>query len=163
MCFFRIFKNIPNSVFPRCQCVYTHQAGRKPAPQQNWESSQKSPNFKEKTQYIMNTLYVIHTKQKNYIFSINSAYLVIWIFEKKSVCLIKKIVSFRDYVGWVWYTRNFFVPPSWTEKEVFVRYFLSTSFLICQLIFILHLIYAVKKRLYFLTDTSHLQDRTAAN
>ena len=25
--FFRTFKNIPNSVFPRCQCVYTHQAG----------------------------------------------------------------------------------------------------------------------------------------
>ena len=50
------FLNIPNSVFPRCQCVYTHQAGRKPALQQNWQSSEKSQNFKEKTQYLMNTL-----------------------------------------------------------------------------------------------------------
>ena len=38
----------PFSVFPRCQCVYTHQAGRKPALQQNWQSSKKSQNFKEK-------------------------------------------------------------------------------------------------------------------
>ena len=44
------------SVFPCCQCVYTHQAGRTPALQQNWKSSEKSQNFKEKTQYLMNTL-----------------------------------------------------------------------------------------------------------
>ena len=48
MCFFRFFRNIPGSVFPRCQCVYTHQAGRKQALQQNWQSSEKSQNFKEK-------------------------------------------------------------------------------------------------------------------
>ena len=48
----------PFSVFPRCQCVYTHQAGRKQALQQNWQSSEKSQNFKEKTQYLMNTLYM---------------------------------------------------------------------------------------------------------
>ena len=30
----------PISVFPRCQCVYTHQAGRTPALQQNWKSSE---------------------------------------------------------------------------------------------------------------------------
>ena len=48
----------PFSVFPRCQCVYTHQAGRKPALQQNWQSSEKSQHFKEKTQYLMNTLYM---------------------------------------------------------------------------------------------------------
>ena len=49
----------PFSVFPsaRRQCVYTHQAGRKPALQQNWQSSEKSQNFSEKTQYLMNTLY----------------------------------------------------------------------------------------------------------
>ena len=52
----------PFSVFPRCQCVYTHQAGRKPALQQNWQSSEKTQNFKEKTQYFMNTLYVNCTK-----------------------------------------------------------------------------------------------------
>ena len=46
--FFRIFQNIPNSVFPRWQFVYTKQAGRKPALQQNWQSSEKSQNFKEK-------------------------------------------------------------------------------------------------------------------
>ena len=28
-------------LFPRCQCVYTHQAGRKPALQQNWQSLKK--------------------------------------------------------------------------------------------------------------------------
>ena len=56
--FFRIFQNIPNSVFPRCQFVYTKQAGRKPALLQNWRSSEKSQNFKEKTQYLMNTLYI---------------------------------------------------------------------------------------------------------
>ena len=42
--------------FPRCQCVYTQQAGRTPALQQNWQSSEKSQNFKEKKQYLMNTL-----------------------------------------------------------------------------------------------------------
>ena len=44
------------SVSPRCQCMYTQLAGRKPAPQQNWQSSEKSQNFKEKTQFLMNTL-----------------------------------------------------------------------------------------------------------
>ena len=47
------------SVFPRRQCVYTYQAGRKPALLQNWQSSEKSQHFKEKTQYLMNTLYLI--------------------------------------------------------------------------------------------------------
>ena len=46
----------PFSVFPRCQCVYTHQAGRTPTLQQNWKSLEKSQSFKEKTQYLMNTL-----------------------------------------------------------------------------------------------------------
>ena len=50
----------PFSVFPRCQCVYTHQAGRTPALQQNWQSSEKSQHFREKTKYLMNTLYIIH-------------------------------------------------------------------------------------------------------
>ena len=58
MCYFRFFLNIPNSVFPRCPCVYTRQAGRKPALQQNWQSSEKSQHFKEKTQFLMNTLYM---------------------------------------------------------------------------------------------------------
>ena len=39
-------------------CVYTHQAGRKPELKQNWQSSEKSQSFKEKTQYLMNTLYL---------------------------------------------------------------------------------------------------------
>ena len=47
----------PFSIFPRCQCVYTHQAGRKPALQQNWQSLEKSQNYKEKTQYFINTLH----------------------------------------------------------------------------------------------------------
>ena len=47
------------SVLPWCrQCVYTHQAGRTPALQQNWQSSEKSQNYKEKKQYLMKTLFV---------------------------------------------------------------------------------------------------------
>ena len=57
----------PFTVFPWCQCVYTHQAGRAPALQQNWKSSEKSQNFKGKTQYLMNTLYFKGIKL--YIFS----------------------------------------------------------------------------------------------
>ena len=41
---------LPFSVFPRYQCVNTHQAGRTPALQQSWQSSEKFRNFKEKTQ-----------------------------------------------------------------------------------------------------------------
>ena len=61
--FFRIIQNIPDSIFPQCQCVYTYQAGRKPALQQNWQSSEISQHFKEKTQYLMNTLYVVGNEQ----------------------------------------------------------------------------------------------------
>ena len=53
---FKIFRTLAFLSFPSVfQCVYTHQAGRKPALQQNWQSSEKSQNFKEKTQYLMNT------------------------------------------------------------------------------------------------------------
>ena len=38
----------PFSIFPRCQCLYTHKEGRTLALQQNWQSSEKSHNFKEK-------------------------------------------------------------------------------------------------------------------
>ena len=41
---FKLFRTLLFSVFPRCQCVYTHQA----AMQQNWQSSEKFQNFKEK-------------------------------------------------------------------------------------------------------------------
>ena len=34
-------------------------AGRTRVLQQDWQSSEKSQNFKEKTQYLMNTLYFI--------------------------------------------------------------------------------------------------------
>ena len=47
--FSKIFKYsgvLSFSLIPRCQCVYTHQAGRKPALQQNWQSSEKK--IKEK-------------------------------------------------------------------------------------------------------------------
>ena len=53
MCFIlkisKYFGLWPFSVFSRCQCVYTHQAGRAPALHQNWQSSEKSQHFKEKT------------------------------------------------------------------------------------------------------------------
>ena len=57
--FSEVFKNIPDSglsLFSLGVSVYAHQTGRKPALQQNWQSSEKSQNFKEKTQYLMNTL-----------------------------------------------------------------------------------------------------------
>ena len=47
--------------FPPCQFVYTKQAGRKPTLQQNWQSSEKSQDFEEKTQYLLNTLYLLES------------------------------------------------------------------------------------------------------
>ena len=51
VCFLKILKYSwlwSFSVFPRCQCVYTNQAGRTPALQQNWQSPEKSQHLKEK-------------------------------------------------------------------------------------------------------------------
>ena len=45
------------------QCVYTQQAGRTPVLQQKWQNAEKSPNFQEKTQYLMNTLYILSVVQ----------------------------------------------------------------------------------------------------
>ena len=42
--FSKILIYFPGSVFSRCQCVYTRQAGRTPALQQNWQSSENSKN-----------------------------------------------------------------------------------------------------------------------
>ena len=42
------------SLFSLCVSVYTHQADRTPALQQNWQSSEQSQNLKEKTQHLMN-------------------------------------------------------------------------------------------------------------
>ena len=64
---------LPFSVFPRCQCVYKHQAGRTPALQQIWQSSEKSQNFKEKAQYLMNPLYMIEELIRSYIFILYTA------------------------------------------------------------------------------------------
>ena len=52
---FKIFRSL---VFLSSPSVYTHKAARKPALQRNWQSSEKSQNLKEKTQYLMNTLYI---------------------------------------------------------------------------------------------------------
>ena len=62
ICFFsKILKYIPDSGRSRfSSVVYTDviMAGRTPTLQQNWQSSEKSQHFKEKTQYLMNTLYL---------------------------------------------------------------------------------------------------------
>ena len=62
MCFFaedfKILRTLAFPCFPWCQFVYTHKAGRKPALLQKWQSSEKSQSLKEKTQYLMNTLYL---------------------------------------------------------------------------------------------------------
>ena len=47
----------PFSVLPRCR-VYTHKAGRRPALAAELAEFRKIQNFKEKTQYLMNTLYL---------------------------------------------------------------------------------------------------------
>ena len=59
--FFSNFLKIFQTLFSLVSvCVHKqgprHKAGRKPALQQNWQSSEKSQNFKEKTQYLRNTL-----------------------------------------------------------------------------------------------------------
>ena len=46
--FSKILIYFPDSVLPRCQCVYTRQAGGTPALQQNWKSSENFKKFKEK-------------------------------------------------------------------------------------------------------------------
>ena len=53
---FKIYSGLwPLLVFQRC--VNGPLNGRTPALQQNWQSSENSQHFKEKTQYLMNTLY----------------------------------------------------------------------------------------------------------
>ena len=103
--FLKFFGLLPFSVFPRCQCVYTHQAGRTPALQQNWQSSEKSQRFKEKTQYLMNTMYLMKKEkvdrfcdkesQQWWIFSVhniqgarNLRYMYIYIF-----CLLHSVTE----------------------------------------------------------------------
>ena len=30
--------------------------------------------------------------------------------------------TIRDFVGWVWYDRNFFVSPDWMKKRIVLRF-----------------------------------------
>ena len=46
---FEILRTLAFLCFPRCQCLYTHQAGRTQALQQNLQSSEKKQNFKDNT------------------------------------------------------------------------------------------------------------------
>ena len=48
-CVFSEFLKIFRTVYTRCQCVYTHQAGRKPALQQTWHSSENHKILRKKT------------------------------------------------------------------------------------------------------------------
>ena len=62
---FKILKNIPDSV---SACVHwtsrldRQMVGRTPALQQNWQSLEKSQLFKEKTQYLLNTMKKVFSK-----------------------------------------------------------------------------------------------------
>ena len=115
MCFFsEDFKTIrPFSLFPRCQYVYTRQAGRTPALQQNWQSSEKSQHFEEKTQYLINTLYLpdllSSTDEHEELYLINFNSPLIWqksfrtdnkfcIFKRRSSITIKSLRK-EDYKG----------------------------------------------------------------
>ena len=68
--FSKIFKYIPDFV---SACVHwtsrfgRQMARRTPALQQNWQSLEKSQLFKEKTQYLMNTLYIVSICYEIYI------------------------------------------------------------------------------------------------
>ena len=58
--FLKMFPTLAFLCFPSVSvCAHTHQAGRKPALQQNWQSSEKSQHFKEKIQYLMKTLIML--------------------------------------------------------------------------------------------------------
>ena len=63
--FFKILKNIPDSV---SACVHwtsrldRQMVGPTPALQQNWQSLEKSQLFKEKTQYLLNTMKKVSSK-----------------------------------------------------------------------------------------------------
>ena len=52
---FKIYPNSGLSMISIGVSVYTYQAGKTPALQQKGQSSELSQNFKEKTQYLMNT------------------------------------------------------------------------------------------------------------
>ena len=55
----KIFRTLAFLCFPSVSvCVYTCRAGRTSALQQNWQGLEKSQNFKETTQHLMNTLYL---------------------------------------------------------------------------------------------------------
>ena len=43
--FSKILVYFPDSVFSRCQCMYTRRAGRTPVLQQNWQSLENSKKF----------------------------------------------------------------------------------------------------------------------
>ena len=67
MCFSKILKYIPDSGpsrFPLGVSVCTQWQVKTQRLPQNLQSSEKSQHFKEKTQYVMNTLYMVNLKNK---------------------------------------------------------------------------------------------------
>ena len=62
--FFEDFKIF--SVFPRCQCVYTHQAGRTPALQQNWQSSENNKILRKKHNIMWTPCILENIRQEFY-------------------------------------------------------------------------------------------------
>ena len=73
---FKIFRTLAFPCLPSVSVrVYIHQAGRTPALQQNWQSSEKSQNLKEKIQYLMNTLFFTEMSFWSYlVWSYESAF-----------------------------------------------------------------------------------------
>lgn len=35
---------------------------------------------------------------------------------------ITQDAALRDHLGWVWYDREFFIPISWSQENIFVRF-----------------------------------------
>ena len=70
--------------------------GRTLALQQNWQSSEKSQNFKEKTQYLMNTLYKSFFL---YAFSFVLPKYRMQAKSKKGWSVFKKIEAYFESIG----------------------------------------------------------------
>ena len=86
---FKIFQTLVFLCLPSVSVVvHTHQTGRKPVLQQNWQSFEKSQHFKEKTQYLMNTLYIL---QMYYQHNINP----------KIILLRQPEISGQDFISWL--------------------------------------------------------------
>ena len=84
-------------------CVYIHQAGRTPALQHNWQSSEKSPNFKEKSIFnehpVLDPLFIMRPLQitftiRSYVCMSGFPICQLALIAPKSICFITNMSQF---------------------------------------------------------------------